>query len=69
MAQGQGARTALPIHGIFYKKIYADPEIKLKDDGVFDVPEGFDPCGNLNQSEIEFEETKMPPIGIDDMFD
>ena len=73
MAQGQGASMALPIHGLFYQKIYADPDLKMKDSGVFEIPEEFkDPCVDANQpTVIDYEDyrTKKPKIGIDDMFD
>lgn len=72
MAQGQGASMALPIHGLFYQKIYADPNLKIKDNGVFEVPEEFqNPCSDSSQSAIDYDEfrTKKPTIGIDDMFD
>lgn len=72
MAQGQGASMALPIHGLFYQKIYADPELKIKDDGVFEIPEEFQNlCSDRDQSRFDFEEHKstQPKIGIDDMFD
>ena len=72
MAQGQGASMALPIHGLFYQKIYADPELKIKDNGVFQIPEEFlDPCINTDQTNIEQgkHEKIQPKIGIDDMFD
>lgn len=72
MAQGQGASMALPIHGLFYQKIYADPELKMKDNGVFEIPEGFeDPCANTEQLDTNHEQIEriQPKIGIDDMFD
>lgn len=72
MAQGQGARSALPIHGLFYQKIYADKTLNIKDDGVFVIPEEYsDPCKNTEQSDMigEGSEKAQPKIGIDDMFD
>ena len=72
MAQGQGASMALPIHGLFYQKIYADPDLKMKDDGVFEIPEEFqNPCLDSEGSSIIYEEQRntKPKIGIDDMFD
>ena len=72
MAQGQGASMALPIHGLFYQKIYADPDLKMKDNGVFEVPAEFqNPCLDNNDSSIDYEDynSKKPKIGIDDLFD
>ena len=71
MAQGQGARSALPIHGLFYQKIYADPNLNIKNNGSFDIPENFDPCQRTELQSFEYEEVQkvQPKIGIDDMFD
>ena len=71
MAQGQGARSALPIHGLFYQKIYADKDLKIKDNGVFVIPEEYsDPCKNGDETNIieEGDEKSRPKIGIDDLF-
>ena len=72
MAQGQGASMALPIHGLFYQKIYADPELKIQDNGVFEIPEEFqNPCSGGDRPVFDYEDYKStkPEIGIDDMFD
>ncbi|MCQ2346474.1 MAG: transglycosylase domain-containing protein [Paludibacteraceae bacterium] len=45
MDKGQGARTALPIYGLFMKKVYADPDLGYDRNATFDIPEGFDPLG------------------------
>ena len=45
MDKGQGARTALPIYGLFMKKVYADPDLGYDRNASFDIPEGFDPLG------------------------
>lgn len=74
MAWGQGASMALPIHGLFYQKIYADPDIKMTDDGVFEIPEEYqDPCADANRSGVyqnyDDYNNQQPKVGIDDMFD
>ena len=72
MALGQGASMALPIHGLFYQKIYADPDLKMKDDGVFEIPAEFqNPCIDADRLAVEYEDirNRKPKIGIDDMFD
>lgn len=72
MAMGQGASMALPIHGLFYQKIYADKELKMSDNGVFNIPEEFsDPCSDTDRpsSSYEYYEKQKPQVGIDDMFD
>lgn len=73
MAWGQGASMALPIHGLFYQKIYADPNIGMKDNGVFEVPEEFqNPCLDADRSGVyqDYEDynNQKPQVGIDDMF-
>ncbi len=70
MAYGQGANMALPIHGLFYQKIYADPELDYTDSGTFDIPVDFDPCaGSERNSSYIYRNTE--PIkneGIDNIF-
>jgi penicillin-binding protein 1A len=71
MAYGQGASMALPIQGLFYQKIYADPDIDYKDDGVFDMPPGFDPCHNAQRYTSDYYHNNEPVVnneGIDDIF-
>ncbi len=43
MDKGQGARTALPIYGLFMQKVYNDPELGYSFNTTFDIPEWFDP--------------------------
>ena len=43
MSNGQGAATALPIYGLYMKKIFADPDLGYAEDEAFDIPEWFDP--------------------------
>lgn len=43
MDKGQGARTALPVYGLFMKKVYNDPELGYSFNTSFDIPEWFDP--------------------------
>lgn len=43
MSNGQGAATALPIYGLYMKKIFADPDLGYAEDETFDIPEWFDP--------------------------
>ncbi|MBS7351643.1 MAG: transglycosylase domain-containing protein [Muribaculaceae bacterium] len=45
MAQGQGASMALPIYGLFIKKVYADKTLPYSQNDKFpEPPEGFEPC-------------------------
>ncbi|MGV8962617.1 MAG: transglycosylase domain-containing protein [Candidatus Saccharimonadaceae bacterium] len=74
MAMGQGASMALPIHGLFYQKIYADPDLKMKDDKVFQIPEEYqNPCFDADRSGVynnyDDYNNQEKSIGIDDMFD
>jgi Membrane carboxypeptidase/penicillin-binding protein len=71
MAYGQGASMALPIHGIFYQKVYADPELNYTDDGIFDIPEDFQPCFDSERYSPDFYRGNDPAVGsegIDDIF-
>ncbi|MCM1348638.1 MAG: transglycosylase domain-containing protein [Firmicutes bacterium] len=43
---GQGASMALPIWGLFMKKIYADPSLHYSQATKFQVPENLDLCDN-----------------------
>ena len=71
MAYGQGASMALPIHGIFYQKIYADPELNYGDNGQFEIPADFNPCIGSDRYSADFYRDNDPMIeseGIDDLF-
>lgn len=41
MTHGQGANMALPVFGIFLKKLYADEELGIMEADIFDEPPGF----------------------------
>lgn len=41
IGEGQGAEMALPVFGLFLKKVYADPEFQAMTTDEFEVPEGF----------------------------
>lgn len=72
MTYGQGAAMALPIHGLFYQKIYADPTLNMTDDGVFEIPEEYkNPCYEPNKFSSGYYQDSDPlpnSSGIDDMF-
>jgi penicillin-binding protein 1A len=69
MAYGQGASMALPIHGLFYQKIYADPTLNMSDNGVFEVPPQYkNPCSGTQGYSPEYNEELIKSEGIDDMF-
>ena len=66
MTDGQGAAMALPIWGLYMKKVFADKSLGYSQEDVFDIPEGFDPCKDILATEdapaIEERE------GLDDLF-
>lgn len=58
-AYGQGSRAALPIYGLYMKKVYADPKLPYKQEIKFEFPEDFSPCegshwsgGGVSNTEI-----------------
>ena len=54
MSEGQGAAVALPIWGLYMNKVYADETLPYSQEEKFDIPEGFDPCGDSRLvSEVE----------------
>lgn len=56
MALGQGARAALPVYGIFMRKVYADKSLKYSQDEKFIFPDGWDPCDGMGGFGQEQEE-------------
>jgi penicillin-binding protein 1A len=74
MNEGQGARAALPILGIFLKKIYADQSLGYSQTELFHVPSKYgDPCKSSYTTKLGQEENRnsVVPSGaeIDDLFD
>ena len=63
MNMGQGATMALPIWAIFMKKVYANPSLGIDPQAQFDLPEGYNPCGNKEQQD-DFSEN-----GIEEVFE
>ncbi|MDO4692865.1 MAG: transglycosylase domain-containing protein [Porphyromonadaceae bacterium] len=59
MAFGQGARAAMPIFGLFIKKVYADKKLGYRTDAAFNLPNNFAPCSDAsyyNDSSVEIFE-------------
>ena len=56
MAYAQGAAAALPIFGLYMKKIYADSSIDITQQDQFDLTPGFDPCAGELQLDAEEED-------------
>ena len=65
MSNGQGAAAALPIWAKYMKKVYDDPNLGYSQKQTFDLPEGFDPCGD--DSELP-DEGFIEESGLDDLF-
>lgn len=55
MAIGQGANAALPISAYFLKKVYADKSLGYSQEEDFDIPAGFDPCGQQEDTDQDME--------------
>ncbi|MGL4412306.1 MAG: transglycosylase domain-containing protein [Bacteroidales bacterium] len=60
IAEGQGARMALPIYGLFMQKVYADKSLGYSQSEEFEVGNG-DPCGS-HRSNQDKEEQDMPTM-------
>jgi penicillin-binding protein 1A len=67
MRDGQGAEMALPVWGLYMKKVYADKTLGYSQDEKFEMPEGFDPCMDVLASDDApaMEETG----GLDNLFE
>lgn len=59
MAYGQGAKAALPIYGMYMKKVYSDPKLPYKQDAKFDFPATYQYCGASYTYEAPQEETEV----------
>ena len=67
MGDGQGASMALPIVGLFMKKVYADKELGYAESETFEVSAMFsDPCAT--RLEEEEDVITMPIQAIDEFF-
>ncbi|MCC8144893.1 MAG: transglycosylase domain-containing protein [Bacteroidales bacterium] len=67
MAEGQGSRAALPIMGIFLKKVYNDPNLGYTDTENFEIPAQYtNPCssGGTRREDIN----TISPGRMDDIF-
>ncbi|HEX2976110.1 MAG TPA: transglycosylase domain-containing protein, partial [Bacteroidales bacterium] len=58
ISEGQGAQMALPVFGLFLKKLYADPELGVMQSDEFERPEGFNmelDCDRLKWTKSRIE--------------
>ena len=68
MAQGQGAAMALPIYGLYMKKVYADKSLPYSQTLQFpEPPAGFSPC--YKESYGDAPAAEMPVEAIDNAFE
>lgn len=68
MAFGQGAKAALPIYGLYMKKVYADPRLPYSQDTKFEFPENMNLCGSEHITAYEYEEEPVEEVN-DAMFE
>ena len=68
MAQGQGAAMALPVYGLYMKKVYADKSLPYSQTTQFpEPPAGFSPCYKESFGDQPAAET--PVEAIDNAFE
>lgn len=68
MAQGQGAAMALPIYGLYMKKVYADKSLPYSQTLQFpEPPAGFSPC--YKESYGDAPAAEAPVEAIDNAFE
>lgn len=67
LTEGQGANMALPIFGIYMKKVYADLSLGYSETEEFDLPEDYNPCEGM--AVRDSSETSTTVGGIDKMFE
>lgn len=68
MAYGQGASMALPIYGLYMRKVYDDESLKYSQNVNFSFPENFDPCNKGAYGGVSVEE-EDPMESIQGIFD
>ena len=50
MDMGQGATMALPVFANFMQQVYADPQLGISENAIFDMPEGYNPCSYVDEA-------------------
>lgn len=69
MAFGQGARAALPIYGLYMKKVYADPKLPYSQDVKFDFPDNLDLCNGGTVDYTEYAHESAPVEQVEGIYD
>jgi penicillin-binding protein 1A len=52
MQEGQGAQMSLPIWALYMKKVYEDAKLGYSQSTKFDIPAGYNPCKNENDTDV-----------------
>jgi penicillin-binding protein 1A len=63
IGEGQGAEMALPVFGLFLKKVYSDPELGIMQADEFERPENFSielDCSKVKWNNSRVENTRRP---------
>jgi penicillin-binding protein 1A len=69
MADGQGAEMALPIWGLYMQKVYKDKSLGYSESERFQIPDGFDPCGDSLEHSYSPDKEDYGSNGLDDLFE
>ena len=73
MANGQGAEMALPIYGLYMKKVYDDSSLPYSQTATFTFPDGFNACHKEYlggpSADAEGGGSNAPEESIDGVFD
>ena len=69
MAFGQGAKAALPIYGLYMKKVYSDPKLPYNQDAKFDFPDDLNLCGKENEHYSSIDHVESAQAEIEGIFD
>ena len=70
--EGQGAAAALPIWANYMKKVFADKSLGYSEEEEFELPEGYDPCGDVeysSQNDGLDNGEEVLELGMDDLFE
>lgn len=62
MAFGQGAKAALPIYGLYMKKVYNDPKLPYSQNTTFEFPENMNLCGSEPHTVTSYAEEESEEI-------
>lgn len=71
MASGQGASMALPVFGLYMKRVFADKTLPYSQDSKFEFPEGINLCAKefFGDVPVDQQPAEAPEEAIDGVFD